>query len=80
MRKTKIAITMKKDLLEEIDRLVGDGFYPNRSQAIEAAAEAQIERRRKVRLLAECRKLDPAAERELAEEGIARDATEWPEY
>jgi len=80
MPKHKIAITVKKDLLGEIDRLVLAGVYPNRSRAIEAAVEDQIARIRKTRLLAECRKLDPAFERALAEEAISTDAKEWPEY
>lgn len=71
---------MKRDLLEEIDRLVEEGIFPNRSQAIESAVEDHHIRLRKTRLLAECLKLDPAAERELAEEGLAKDTSEWPEY
>jgi metal-responsive CopG/Arc/MetJ family transcriptional regulator len=80
MSKAKIAITMRKDLLEDIDRLTEEGMFVNRSQAIEAAVEEKIRLLRKTRLLRECRKLEPAVERELAEEGLPRDETEWPEY
>jgi metal-responsive CopG/Arc/MetJ family transcriptional regulator len=80
MPKLKIAITMSKDLLEEIDRLVAEGISPNRSQAVERAVGDFLSRRRKSRLLAECRKLDPAAESELAEGRFAGDASSWPEY
>jgi metal-responsive CopG/Arc/MetJ family transcriptional regulator len=80
MAKIKIAITMKKDILEDIDGLVQDRTFANRSQAIGAAAQAMIERHRKTRLGRECRKLDKAAEQRLAEEGWSRDIEEWPEY
>lgn len=80
MSKAKIAITMKKNLLEEIDRLIEDGMFVNRSQTIEAAVEEKVGRLRRTRLLRECRKLDPTEEKELAEEGLPRDETEWPKY
>jgi hypothetical protein len=32
------------------------------------------------RLARECAKLDPSAEQALADEGLARDFEEWPEY
>ncbi len=80
MPKLKIAITMSKDLLEEIDRLVAEGACPNRSQAVEKAVEDFIARRRKSRLLTECRKLDSTLEREMAEAGLSEDTAEWPEY
>ena len=80
MSKAKIAITMRKNLLEEIDRLTEEGMFVNRSQAIEAAVEEKIGLLRKTRLLRECRKLEPGIEKELAEDGFPRDETEWPEY
>jgi metal-responsive CopG/Arc/MetJ family transcriptional regulator len=80
MSKAKIAITMRKNLVEEIDRLIKEGEFVNRSQTIEAAVEEKVGRLRKTRLLRECRKLDRAIEKELAEEGFPMDETEWPEY
>jgi Arc/MetJ-type ribon-helix-helix transcriptional regulator len=80
MPKAKIAITMNKNLLEEIDRLVEEGAFANRSQAIEAAVEAKLGSLLKTRLLQECRKLLPVEEKELAEEGLPKDETEWPKY
>ena len=53
MSKAKIAITMKKNLLEEIDRLVEEGVFVNRSQTIEAAVEDKVGQLRKTRLLRE---------------------------
>ncbi len=80
MPKSKIAITMKKEILEEIDDWVREKIFPNRSQAIESAMQDRIDRRRKTRLGRECRKLDAAQEQRFAEEGLKRDGTEWPEY
>jgi metal-responsive CopG/Arc/MetJ family transcriptional regulator len=80
MPKVKIAITMSKDVVDEIDRLVQEGNAANRSRAIESAVENHLASRKKRRLLVECRKLDPALERELADEALAVDVSEWPEY
>ncbi|MCX6563107.1 MAG: ribbon-helix-helix domain-containing protein [Candidatus Aminicenantes bacterium] len=80
MSKAKIAITLRKDLLEEIDRLVEEGMFMNRSQTIEAAVEAKLAQLLKTRLFQESRKLDPAEEKELAEESLPMDETEWPKY
>jgi hypothetical protein len=35
---------------------------------------------RRARFNDECAKLDPAEERALAEEGLAADLADWPEY
>jgi metal-responsive CopG/Arc/MetJ family transcriptional regulator len=80
MPKTKVAVTLEAETLRGVDRLVRDARYPNRSRAIEAAVAAHLVRLERRRLAAECAKLDPAAERALAEEGLGDDATEWPEY
>ncbi len=80
MAKTKVAVTLDTQTVRRVDRLVRDSRYPNRSQAIEAAVAAQLERLEGRRLVEECGKLDPAAERALAEEGLGSDAAAWPEY
>lgn len=80
MAKTKVAVTLDTQTVRRVDRLVQDARYPNRSQAIEAAVTAQLERLERRRLAEECGKLDPAAERALAEEGFDPDAAAWPEY
>jgi Arc/MetJ-type ribon-helix-helix transcriptional regulator len=80
MPKTKVAVTLDAETVRRVDRLVRDGRYPNRSQAIEAAIAAQLQRLERRRLAEECAKLDPAAERALAEEGFGLDAGAWPEY
>ncbi len=78
--KSKIAVTLETELLARVDRLVDEGAYPNRSQAIEQAVHDQLERLNRTRLARECAKLDPAFERNLANEGLDADASAWPAY
>jgi Arc/MetJ-type ribon-helix-helix transcriptional regulator len=80
MPKAKVAVTLDERTLRRVDRLVRDARYPNRSQAIEAAVTEQLDRLERRRLAEECAKLDPVAERALAEEGLGSDLAEWPEY
>jgi Arc/MetJ-type ribon-helix-helix transcriptional regulator len=80
MPKAKVAVTLDAATLRRVDRLVQSARYPNRSQAIEAAITEQLDRLERRRLIDECAKLDPAEERALAEEGLAADVAEWPEY
>jgi Arc/MetJ-type ribon-helix-helix transcriptional regulator len=65
----KIAITIDKNLLAEIDYLVEQKVYANRSKAIEANLEANRDSLRRQRFEIECSKLDPQEEREFAEWG-----------
>ena len=80
MAVAKIAITLERDLLERLDKLVAAGRFPNRSRAIQLAVEAQIDRVERRRLAQECLKLDPASEQALAQEGASYDLEGWPEY
>lgn len=80
MGKAKIAISIDERALARIDGLVRGGSFRNRSQAIESAVAEKLERLGRVRLAAECAKLDRAAEKDLAEEGLSAEATGWPEY
>ena len=80
MAKTKVAVTLESEMLRRVDRLVKDARYPNRSQAIEAAVLAQLERLERRRLADECARLDPDAERAMAEEGLGEDTEGWPAY
>jgi Arc/MetJ-type ribon-helix-helix transcriptional regulator len=80
MPKAKIAITLAEQTLERLDRLVRGGVFVNRSQAIEAALAEKLDRLDRVRLAQECSKLDPAYEKELAEEGFSEEFSRWPEY
>ena len=80
MPKSKVAVTLDTHTLRRVDRLVRDARFPNRSQAIEAAVTEQLDRLERRRLVEECAKLDPEAERAMAEEGLSADTTGWPEY
>jgi metal-responsive CopG/Arc/MetJ family transcriptional regulator len=75
----KIAITIDDNLLQQIDRLVSERRFPNRSRAIQDAVREKIERLTSNRLARELSKLDRAFEQQLADEGLG-DTQEWPEY
>ncbi|MCC6318121.1 MAG: ribbon-helix-helix protein, CopG family [Gemmatimonadaceae bacterium] len=80
MPKAKVAVTLDTQTLRQVDRLVRDARYPNRSQAIEAAIVSHLERMERRRLIDACAQLDPAEEQALAEEGLAEDVAAWPAY
>ena len=80
MGKAKIAITLDKQSIGELDRLVKEDVFQNRSQAIQEAISEKLLRLKKTRLIVESTKLELAFERKLAEEGLAMDVKEWPEY
>ena len=69
MGTAKIAITIRKDILEKLDRLVQSKVFPNRSKAVQRAVEEKLARIGRGRLARECAKLDPKFEQDLAEEG-----------
>lgn len=71
MPKTKLAVTLDASLVGELDRLVAERHFPNRSQAIESAVAEKIKRLSKTCLTQECAKLNPKEEQALAEEGLA---------
>lgn len=78
--KSKIAITLDEEIVKQLDYLIIQQSYKNRSQAIEEAVLEKLDRLKRDRLARECAKLDPVEERELAEEGFVEDADNWPEY
>ncbi len=80
MGSAKVAITIKEELLTQLDQWVAEGRYPNRSQAIQAAVREKLERARRKRLAEEVTKLNPKEERALAEEGLAFESEAWPGY
>lgn len=80
MPKSKVAVTLDKELLDRIDGLVAERRYPNRSQAIEIAVSEKLERLTRGRLARESAKLDRREERALADEGLTADRESWPEY
>jgi Arc/MetJ-type ribon-helix-helix transcriptional regulator len=80
MAKAKIAISLSEQTLERLDRLVESRAFSSRSQAIEAAVDEKLQRLDRVRLARECQKLDPAYEKQLAEEGFSEELSRWPVY
>jgi metal-responsive CopG/Arc/MetJ family transcriptional regulator len=80
MGRLKIAITLDAESLGELDRLVSEHRFPNRSLAIQEAVDEKLARLSHDRLARECAKLDPDHERALAEEGMLGELAEWPEY
>ena len=80
MGKAKIAITLDEEFISELDRLVEEHFFQNRSQAIQNAVSEKLARMKRSRLSMECAKLEPAFERAMAEEGLVEDLSKWPEY
>jgi metal-responsive CopG/Arc/MetJ family transcriptional regulator len=80
MASAKIAITMDKNTLHRLDRLVKDRVFLNRSKAIQDAVEEKLEKLERNRLARECAKLDPGAEKAMAEEGMDEELEQWPEY
>ncbi|MFC1824213.1 ribbon-helix-helix domain-containing protein [Thermodesulfobacteriota bacterium] len=80
MAASKIAITLDKNMLKQLDMLVKSNIFPNRSKAIQEAVAEKLTRMEKSRLAQECAKLDPDFEKALAEEGFTSELEEWPEY
>ncbi len=80
MPKTKVALTLDRDLLDRVDELVARQRFRNRSQAIETAIAEKLARLAHTRLASECAKLDPSEEKRLAEEGLAGSRETGPEY
>ncbi len=80
MARSKVAISLDRDALARLDRLVREGLFPSRSQAVEEAVVEKLERLERSRLARECMKLDPKFEQALAEEGIGEELASWPEY
>lgn len=80
MAKTKVAVTLERDTVAVLDRLVREALFPSRSRGIQIALEEKLERVAGTRLARECAKLDPDSEKSLAEEGLSEDLSAWPEY
>jgi metal-responsive CopG/Arc/MetJ family transcriptional regulator len=80
MGSTKVAVSLDSDLLAELDQLVAQQVYPNRSKAIQAAVADKLARVRRSRLARECAKLDNREEQALAEEGMEQELETWPQY
>ena len=80
MGAAKVAITLEEELLKRVDQLVEQRRFPNRSRAIQEAVREKLDRLDRGRLARECAKLNRALEQKVAEEGLAGDLEEWPEF
>ena len=80
MSSVKVAITLDRETLLRVDRLVSQQVFPNRSRAIQSAVSEKLTRMERGRLAAECAKLYPKFEQSLAEEGLGQELESWPEY
>ena len=80
MGKSKIAVTLEAETLRRLDELIEQQGYASRSSAVQEAVEEKLSRVERRRLARECAKLDPEFEQSMAEEGLANEVSEWPEY
>ena len=80
MPKTKVALTLERDLLEQVDDLVARKRFRSRSQAVETALADKLHRLARTRLAREAAKLNPREEQRLADEGLSDALESWPEY
>ncbi len=80
MGAAKVAITIDEELLERVDLLVAQKRFPNRSRAIQEAVRETLARIDRGRLARECGKLGKRSEQNMADEGLAEDLNEWPEF
>ncbi len=74
---TKIAVTVERETLREIDGLVRAGRYANRSRAVQEALREQVARVRRNRLVQELAKIVPAEEKAMAEESYGAESRSW---
>ena len=80
MATTKVAVTIDSELLAQVDQLVAQQIFPNRSKAIQEALRDKLTRLRRSRLARESAKLDIQIEQSLAEEGMDQELNTWPAY
>ena len=80
MSTAKVAITLDENILRQLDRLVKNRVFENRSRAIQEAVREKLSRLERDRLARECAKLDRKFEQNMAEEGLSVEVGEWPEY
>lgn len=80
MPRKKVAVTLSTAILEELDALIAERRFPDRSRAVETALAEKLERLSHARLAREVAKLDPVEEKALAEEGMGIEIAAWPGY
>jgi metal-responsive CopG/Arc/MetJ family transcriptional regulator len=80
MSAARVAISIDRRILSQLDSLVKVRIFRSRSEAVEKAIEEKLNRFEKSRLARECAKLSKREEQALADENIAADQREWPGY
>jgi Arc/MetJ-type ribon-helix-helix transcriptional regulator len=75
MSTTKVAVTLEREALREIDLWVKHGKFPSRSRAIQTAVAEMTSRRKRRRLIEELAKLDRKQERALADAVFSGDTS-----
>ena len=80
MSRRELAITIEEGVLAKVDALVSRKVFSNRSRAIQQAVLEKLERLERNRLAEECAKLDPVAERAMADGGLPEALEAWPKY
>ncbi len=80
MATTKVAVTIDSELIAQVDQLVANDVFANRSKAIQEALRDKLTRLKKTRLARECAKLNPCEEQAMAEEGMNQELSSWPAY
>lgn len=80
MSVAKVTVSIESDVLKQLDRLVKDRVFSNRSQAVHTAVKEKIARLNKTRLAEACEMLNPVEEQAFAEIGASLNLAEWPEY
>lgn len=80
MATVKVAITIEEALLSQVDTLIEQQVFPNRSKAFQAALQNKLLDMRRRRFTEACAKLDPQEEKEMAEEGMSVELNIWAEY
>ena len=80
MNKYKLTITVSPLVLNRLDAWVQNEHYASRSEAIEQAFEAQLQRLERTRLSEQCALLDVDEERAMADIDLAQDASALPAF
>lgn len=75
----RVTVTLPPELFDALEAWVADEGA-SRSEFVQEAIRRRIRALRQERLAREAAKLDPAAEREGADEGSAAADESWPEY
>ena len=78
--KAKIAITVSPLVLNRLDAWVKSEHYASRSEAIEQAVEAQLQRLERTRLAAQCALLNLDEEQAMADRVLAAGTALWPAF